>query len=116
MTYIEREALVKEFDKISDHDVDVDEAIELIAGFPAADVAPVKRGAWELRANKENVNCRWNVEAHCDNCHFSKGEVWAGFFPGIPDAIALNVALDSAENCELPNYCENCGCKMDREG
>jgi hypothetical protein len=43
MTYIEREALIKEFDKISDHDVDVDEAIELIADFPAADVVKVVR-------------------------------------------------------------------------
>lgn len=113
MTYIEREALLAELFSKQDEDVDV--MLE-IAEFPAADVAPVKRGAWELRTNKENVNCRWNVEAHCDNCHFSKGEVWAGFFPGIPDAIALNVALDSAESCELPNYCENCGSKMDWEG
>ena len=126
MTYIEREALEAALNKrlkflrdaYGDYDHYTDgfeEAVVRVEEAAAADVAPVKHGSWLLQANKENANYRWNVTAECGNCHFSKGEIWAGFFPGFSDELAMNVSLDSAESCELPNYCEHCGSKMDWE-
>lgn len=87
MTYIERQALIKEFDKISDHDVDVDEAIELIANSPVADVAPVKRAKWHQKRiyvakAKGHSYCVWA----CSNCH--------------------------KQAKERSNYCPDCGTDM----
>jgi hypothetical protein len=84
MTYIEREALVKEFNKISDHDVDVDEAIELIADFPAADVAPVKHGKWMPKPVM--IRCLYAKNHYCSEC--------------------------KSENGATCNYCPNCGADM----
>lgn len=88
MTYIERKALIKEFDKISDHDVDVDEAIELIANFPAADAAPVKHGQWIDVFDKE-----WGEGNKASCCGFES------YGPSINHY----------------GYCPNCGAKMDLE-
>ena len=123
MTYIEREALLKYCREIANNDWNkrcapvswadaYNSFADTVEEAAAADVAPVKYASWLLRVNKENCNYRWNVTAECDNCHFSKGEIWAGYFPGFPDELAMNVSLDSAESCELPDYCERCGCKM----
>ena len=71
---------------------------------------------WELKAHKETVNYRWNVTAKCTDCETETDEIWAGFFPGIPDAIAESVALDSAESVQLSNFCPNCGAKMTKDG
>lgn len=72
MTYIEREALIEDFDKIKDHDIDVDEAIERIANFPAADVVKV-------------VRCR-----ECKYYSFDNGAKWCVLHKGLamvlPDA------------------------------
>ena len=81
--------------------------------IPVADVAPVRHGRWILEANKDKVNCRWNVTAECSNCCDEKKEIWAGFFPNVPDWLARDTALIDAKSVKLSNYCPNCGAKMD---
>ena len=80
------------------------------------DAAPVVHGYWILEAHKERANCRWNVTAECSECCDEKKEIWAGFFHNVPDHLAKDVSLISAEEVELSNYCPNCGAKMDWEG
>ena len=79
----------------------------------AADVAPVVHGRWVLEAHDERVNYRWSVTAECSECCDEKKEIWAGFFPNVPDWLARDVALESAKSVKLSNYCPNCGAKMD---
>ena len=69
-------------------------------------------GKWLLEAHKESTNYRWNVTAECSNCCDEKKEIWAGFFPNVPDWLARDVALDSASSVKLSNYCPNCGAVM----
>ena len=80
--------------------------------IPAADVAPVVHGRWMYEAHNERVNCRWDVTAECSECCDEKKEIWAGFFPGVPDWLARDVALDSAMSVQLSNFCPNCGADM----
>ena len=80
------------------------------------EVAQVKHGRWLLQANNERTNYRWNVTPECSECCDEKKEIWAGFFPNVPDWLARDVALESAKSVKLSNYCPNCGCKMDLEG
>ena len=88
----------------------------MIHSEKAADVAPVRHGRWLLQANNERTNYRWNVTAECSECCDEKKEIWAGFFPNVPDWLARDVALENAKSVKLSNYCPNCGCKMDLEG
>lgn len=74
--------------------------------------AEVKHGEWMLQAHKETTNYRWNVTAECSNCCDGETEIWAGFFPNVPDWLARDVALQSAESMKLSNFCPNCGAKM----
>lgn len=75
----------------------------------------MKTGRFIYEAHKEKANCRWNVTAKCSECGDDKGEVWAGFFPGIPDSLAEGVALDSAETVDLGRFCIRCGAEMRRQ-
>lgn len=79
----------------------------------AIEISRVRRGKWILEANKERTNYRWNVTAECSECCDEKKEIWGGFFPNVPDCIARDVALVSAEFVKLSNFCPNCGAKMD---
>ena len=90
-----------------------DYGVEL--GEKKKDVAPVQHGRWLLQANNERTNYRWNVTAECLECCDEKKEIWAGFFPNVPDWLARDVALESAKSVKLSNYCPNCGAKMDLE-
>lgn len=83
-----------------------------ILKIPAADVAPVRHGRWILEAHDERVNYRWNVTAECSECCDEKKEIWAGFFPNVPDWLARDVALENAKSVKLSNYCPNCGADM----
>ena len=83
---------------------------------PTVDAVPVRYGRWLLQANNERTNYRWNVTAECSECCDEEKEIWAGFFPNVPDWLARDVALESAKSVKLSNYCPNCGCKMDLEG
>lgn len=109
--YIEREALKRDLiDNRSFYPVIVKHAIE---DAPAADVAPVVHGEWVLEVHDEGVNYRWHVTAECSECCNEKKEIWAGFFPDVPDHIAKFISLQEAERVKLSNYCPNCGAKMD---
>lgn len=80
---------------------------------PTIDAEPVRHGRWVLEAHKERVNYRWNVTAKCSECEHEKGEIYAGFFPEVPDYLAKEVVLNCAESVSLENYCPNCGNPMD---
>ena len=72
----------------------------------------VKHGRWILTANEECSNYRWNVTAECSECHHSKGEIYAAFFPAFPPSLAMDVLLDSAKSVKLDNFCSECGADM----
>lgn len=80
--------------------------------MPTIDAEPVRHGRWILKAHDEGINYRWNVTAYCSECCDEESEIWAGFFPGVPDFMVRDVALDSAKTVKLSNYCPNCGAKM----
>lgn len=80
-----------------------------------AEIQRVRHGKWLLKAYKEPVNYRWNVKAECSECCDDEKEIWAGFFPNVPDCIARDVAIQYAEEVKMSNYCPNCGAKMDKE-
>lgn len=109
--YIERE-----FDGVTGYDVTPSRAVadfmDMIYAQPTVDAEPVKHGRWVLTPHKESCNYRWNVTAHCSECKYDAGEIWAGFFPGVPDGIAKIVAEDCAKSAKPSNYCPNCGAKM----
>ena len=92
---------------------DAIEVLGMIYEMPDADVAPVRHGRWILEVHDERVNYRWNVTAECSECCDEEKEIWAGFFPNVPDWLARDVALESAKSVKLSNYCPNCGCRMD---
>ena len=77
---------------------------------------PVRHGRWLLQANNERTNYRWNVTAECSECCDERKEIWAGFFPNVPDFLARDVAIESAKSVKLSNYCPNCGAKMSDDG
>ena len=126
--YIEREALIEWLKRIPLIDLsdgrglcrvimedDFKKAIKKMPKGIIADVAPVRHGRWLLQANNERTNYRWNVTAECSECCDEEKEIWAGFFPNVPDWLARDVALESAKSVKLSNYCPNCGCRMDLE-
>ena len=118
---ISRNALLKEFRDFKDmdcpsgHTITADYMIEYVENVPAVEAEAVRHGRWILEAHDERVNCRWNVTARCSECSDEENEIWAGFFPGVPDCIAKDVALQDARQVKLSNYCPNCGAKMDAE-
>ena len=113
--YIEQEAAIRALLNDSPGKVyySREDAADCVRYMDAADVAPVRHGRWILEAHKERVNYRWNVTAECSECCDEKKEIYAGFFPGIPDYLAKDIILDSAKSVKLSNYCPNCGAKMD---
>ena len=118
--YIKREyavdAVLDVYCDTPDIDLSCEKFEAAILKIQAADVAPVRHGRWLLQANNERTNYRWNVTAECSECCDEKKEIWAGFFPNVPDWLARDVALESAKSVKLSNYCPNCGAKMDLEG
>ena len=96
-------------------DVHISGAMNAIDEMPAADVASVRHGRWLYEIHKENVNFRWNVTVKCSECYDNRKEIWGGFFPNVPDCIARDVALQSAKQIKLDNYCPHCGAKMDEK-
>ena len=113
--YIEREAAIRFLLNDSPEQVNYsrEDAADCIRYMNTADVVPVRHGRWLLEANKDKVNCRWNVTAECSNCCDEKKEILAGFFPNVPDWLARDTALIDAKSVKLSNYCPNCGAKMD---
>ena len=91
----------------------LDGMVKALKEAPTIDPESLRpHGKWLLEAHKESTNYRWNVTAECSNCCDEKKEIWAGFFPNVPDWLARDVALDSASSVKLSNYCPNCGAVM----
>lgn len=115
--YIERETLLDDLDaamKNSGMGYVVGQTMKrYIKRVPAADVAEVRHGRWMLEAHDECTNYRWNVTAECSECCNGQEEIWWGLFPNVPPSLAKSVALQSAAEVKLSNYCPNCGAKMD---
>ena len=99
--YIEREALIDEFDRLGlgDHSfverVFSDGVRTIIAGIPAADVAPVVRGRWKLLRKGD-----WTSVFVCSVC---------GRREKIAESESYNSQLKMLR--EYP-YC-HCGARMD---
>lgn len=91
--YIDREALL---DTLYDADAITMSGVKILNQFPAADVAPVRHGQWDGEgdgyADGEIVIDVW----YCSECGYCIDD-------GTDDP---NI---------LPNYCPNCGAKMDLE-
>lgn len=94
--YIEREAACYQLAKQATIDGQpraIRRAAKIVADFPAADVAPVRHGWWQITdAYPHNV--------YCSECHKRFAQThWAVW-----------------EDGSLPReYCPNCGAKMDKE-
>lgn len=92
--YIDREAVKEAIGFIRLHHIEYAEnksLLDAINEIPAADVAPVKRGRWELYENDDDLAasffcslCGWNID---EDEYLDR---WSHF-----------------------NYCPNCGAKMD---
>ena len=97
--YIERETAVAWFMPYAhaDESIDADVVISDIKGMKAADVAPVRHGEWQGEgdgyADGDIVLDVW----YCSECGY-----------------CIDDGTD--EPYILPNYCPNCGAKMDLEG
>lgn len=89
-------------------------AIMEIEEAPTIEATPVVHGEWILEAHKESCNYGWNVTAECSECCDEVKKIWEGFFPGVPDYLAKDVAMLNAKNVKLSNFCSNCGAKMDK--
>ena len=120
MRLIDANALSESFEKaaykcehIEDMVFHLDYILDEITGADEVDAVPVVHGRWVITAHEEYANFRWNVTAKCSECRHDKGEIYAGFFPGVPRAIAREVILDNAKTVKLDNYCPNCGALMD---
>ena len=94
---------------------DFDYAMNAIYDCKTVDAEPVRHGRWIFKVYDERINYRWNVKAYCSECCDEEQEIWAGFFPGVPDFMAHDIALNDAKTVKLPNYCQTCGAKMDAE-
>jgi len=86
--YIEREALLSEYDRR--HKGPPGEARKIIESFPAADVQPIKHGKWEAHVitdedGEEYIGCY-----ECSNCGLFVGPVKVNY--------CLNCGSDMREN------------------
>lgn len=117
MRLIDADAFIRYIDRghlRSQHELCFSErdVVKMIDKQPTIEAEPVKHGRWILKANKEPSNYRWNVTAECSECCDEKGEIWGGFFPGVPDWLARDTALLYAKDVKISNYCPNCGAYM----
>ena len=94
-------------------DFEINTVLESIDAQPTIEAEPVRHGTWILTAHKESANYGWHVTAECSECKHEKGEIYAAYFPGFPDALARDILMDNAQSVKLDNYCPHCGAKMD---
>lgn len=96
--YIEREALevalnhrlnflMAENGEYDHYTSGFDEAVTRVENFPAADVAPVRHGRWDIEWDAERDPKRLFVRIICSKCGLKTGQ--------------------------KSNYCPSCGAKMD---
>lgn len=91
-----------------------DDAMNIVKEAPAVDAVPVVHAKWDLTISMHYVE-RWQADANCSCCDFTKNNVWSGFFPDLPPGTARLITQHYAEKVKLPTYCERCGAKMDSE-
>lgn len=84
----------------------------IVSKQPIVDTVTVRRGRWDLCITAKELDF-WTADAVCRNCGFTKPKIWSGFFPAVPPGIAHDTTRRHSERVKLPNYCENCGAKMD---
>ena len=77
-----------------------------------SDYKPVVHGEWDILVT-EHYGQRWQADAICSCCDFMKYGIWSGFFPDVTASAAREITTKYANKVKLPNYCENCGAKMD---
>ena len=71
----------------------------------------MKHGKWDIFVTKLD-NFRWQADAVCPSCNFTKRDIWSAFFPGVPDDIAESTTNEYVMSIQLPNYCERCGMRL----
>lgn len=85
--------------------------LEQIDKQPTVEAKPVVHGEWIMEV-EESANYHWGVIAECSNCGNRTKEIWGGYFPNFPHYLATDIAIESASNVEIDNFCPNCGCDM----
>ena len=114
----------------------LDELIKRIWSIPAADVAPVRRGRWELTARSfyrdtfdESCELCVYIVANCSECSGKHPNSYQVFSKTIyaPEDAGDDFRFDKKEeenkalqefqsrNYQFVYYCPNCGAKMDGE-
>lgn len=90
-----RDAIIKMMDNNIDHAQGTDgrEVVQILSDIPVADVAPVVHSYWEGEETDCNIKCHKCEKAFKD-------------YIITQDYVDLN---------EYPNFCPNCGAKMDGE-
>lgn len=106
--YIDREALFAEFDRLGLGEHSIVEKVfsigvrTIIAGMPAADVAPVTHGRCPICSGRkiltQDCDNGYSVEVDAEQGEMS---IWQG------DTCLTVISID---------YCPNCGAKMDGGG
>ena len=84
--YIERENLLEAIDKlpnVADYCFYEDDVVDMARAIPAADVAPVVRGRWDLLDDASSKIVKWN----CNKCN--------------------------RISTRKTDYCPNCGARME---
>lgn len=108
--YIDRDALIAEFDRlglgkysiVERERVFSDGVRRIIAGIPAADVAPVVHGRWEWFDEETGTPLTGHEREWGWRCSHCKHE--------LPDD------YDDPDYRPMLDYCFNCGAKMDGDG
>lgn len=98
--YIEREAAIRVVNGQSSLTMTRSSLIDSISKLPAADVAPVVHGRWiPSESDFDDDDTLFDVEEWCDwQCSACREDIC------YDDPIPIEL---------LPNYCPNCGAKMD---
>lgn len=68
-------------------------------------------GHW-ITIVSEHYGDKWQADACCSFCYFTKYNIWSGYFPEVHKLTAKGIAIYYSEKVKLPNYCENCGARL----
>ena len=90
------------------------DALALLKAQEPVEPVPVVHARWDI-LRSEHYGQKWQADATCPLCDFMKYSIWSGFFPDVPANTARSITGRYARKVKLPNYCENCGAKMDGE-
>ena len=132
--YIEREAAIRVVNGQSSLTMTRSSLIDEISKLPAADVAPVVHGRWELTVHSfyrdtfdESCELCVYIVANCSECSGNHPNSYQVFSKTIyaPEDVGNDFRFDQKEeenkalhefqrsNYQFAYYCPNCGAKMD---